>query len=102
MTDSNTSASEDENYDLVIEGTGLTESILSAAASWLGRKVLHVDKNTFYGSHWASLSINEIDTWTQEHAGSGTLTVSFLLTLSPRKYTISLCYNNSSTYFYSH
>jgi RAB protein geranylgeranyltransferase component A len=72
MTDSNTSPAEDENYDLVVEGTGLTESVLAAAASWSGKKVLHVDKNTFYGSHWAALSLNEIDTWAQHNAGPGT------------------------------
>jgi Rab proteins geranylgeranyltransferase component A len=64
MTDTNaTSAENDNEYDLVIEGTGLTESILAAAASWSGRKVLHVDKNTFYGSHWAALSLDQLDAW---------------------------------------
>ena len=69
--DSNIPAPEDDNYDIVIEGTGLTESILAAAASWAGKKVLHVEKNTFYGSHWAALSIDQIDTWAQENAGTG-------------------------------
>jgi Rab proteins geranylgeranyltransferase component A len=58
-----TPAENDDEYDLVIEGTGLTESILAAAASWSGKKVLHVDKNTFYGSHWAALSLDQLDSW---------------------------------------
>ena len=72
MTDSLTAAPEDGLYDVVIEGTGLAESILSAAAAWAGRKVLHVDKNTFYGSHWAALSITALYEWIQQHSGSGT------------------------------
>ena len=72
MPESNASAAEDESYDLVIEGTGLTQSILAAAASWAGKKVLHIDKNTFYGSHWAALSLNEIDVWAQDNTGAGT------------------------------
>lgn len=75
MTDS---AVEDDKYDLVIEGTGLTEAILAAAASWTGKKVLHVDKNDFYGSHWATLSLNQIDAWAQDNAGSGNLAIYLL------------------------
>jgi RAB protein geranylgeranyltransferase component A len=71
MADSNTSTTEDENYDLVIEGTGLPESILAAASSWAGKRVLHVDKNTFYGSHWAALSLDQIDTWVQDKLNTG-------------------------------
>jgi RAB protein geranylgeranyltransferase component A len=77
MAESTPSPAEDENYDLVIEGTGLTESILAAAASWVGKKVLHVDKNSFYGSHWAALSLNEIDVWAQNNVGAGTVTSHF-------------------------
>jgi RAB protein geranylgeranyltransferase component A len=69
--DSSSSSSSVEKYDLVIKGTGLTESILAAAASWAGKKVLHVEKNTFYGSHWAALSIDQFDTWALENASEG-------------------------------
>jgi len=63
--------SEDDNFDLLIDGTGLTESILAAAVAWTGKKVLHVDKNTFYGSYWAALSVEEVDTWVQTNSGKG-------------------------------
>ena len=76
MADTRPSAGEDDKYDLVIEGTGLTESILSAAASWAGKKVLHVDKNDFYGSHWAAFSLDQIDAWAQDNVGSGNLAIS--------------------------
>lgn len=74
MTNSLASAHDDELYDLVIEGTGLTESILSAAAAWAGKKVIHIDKNNFYGSHWASLSIIDFDEWVQQHSANGSPT----------------------------
>ena len=64
-------AGEYEKFDLIIEGTGLTEAILAASAAWCGKKVLHVDKNKFYGSHWAAPSIDQLDAWVQENAATG-------------------------------
>jgi RAB protein geranylgeranyltransferase component A len=32
------------NYDIIIVGTGLTESILAAALSRIGKVVLHIDR----------------------------------------------------------
>ena len=63
---------EDNRYDLVIEGTGVTESILAAATAWAGKRVLHVDPNAFYGSDWGSLSIDQLEAWAQDHSGTGT------------------------------
>ena len=90
MADSNLSPGEDDKYDLVIEGTGLTESILSAATSWAGKKVLHVDKNDFYGSHWGALSLNELDAWAQGNTGSGIVANLRSLT-SRRQFPVQLC-----------
>lgn len=39
-------------YDIVIAGTGLCESVLAAALSIAGASVLHLDPNPFYGSAW--------------------------------------------------
>ncbi|KOM45291.1 hypothetical protein LR48_Vigan06g059700 [Vigna angularis] len=44
------------NFDLIIVGTGLSESVVAAAASAAGKTILHLDPNSFYGSHFASLS----------------------------------------------
>lgn len=51
------------NFDLIVIGTGLSESIIAAAASAVGKTVLHLDPNSFYGSHFASLSLEEITSY---------------------------------------
>lgn len=40
--------------------TGLTESIVAAAASRIGKQVVHVDHRDFYGSNWATFSFNTL------------------------------------------
>lgn len=45
-------------YDIVILGTGLVQSILSCVASKHGKKVLHLDKNEFYGEIYGSHSLS--------------------------------------------
>jgi RAB protein geranylgeranyltransferase component A len=72
MTESVPPTPEYDVYDLVIEGTGLIESILAAAAARAGKKVIHIDKNPFYGSHWAALSITDLDHWVQQHSSDST------------------------------
>lgn len=57
-SDSQPLASEDE-YDVIVVGTSLAESILSAALSVAGARVLHMDENAFYGSHHATISLAE-------------------------------------------
>lgn len=49
--------------DVLICGTGLQESILAAALSWQGSKVLHIDTNPYYGDHSATLTIDQIKNW---------------------------------------
>ncbi|KAF5738092.1 rab proteins geranylgeranyltransferase component A [Tripterygium wilfordii] len=52
-------------FDLIVIGTGLPESIIAAAASAVGKSVLHLDSNAFYGTHSASLSIAELSSFLQ-------------------------------------
>lgn len=47
-------------YDVVICGTGFTESILSGLLSLKGMKVLHIDRNGYYGDEAASLNITAL------------------------------------------
>lgn len=45
-------------YDAIVLGTGLKECILSGLLSVAGKKVLHMDKNNYYGGESASLNLN--------------------------------------------
>ncbi|XP_071093841.1 rab proteins geranylgeranyltransferase component A 1-like [Haliotis cracherodii] len=50
-------------FDVVVLGTGLPESILAAAFSRNGYKVLHIDRNDFYSGAWASFNTGGIEKW---------------------------------------
>lgn len=52
---------DEEEYDLIVLGTGLTNSIIAGAAARVGLKVLHLDKNRAYGGDWASCTRKELD-----------------------------------------
>ncbi|XP_042497560.1 guanosine nucleotide diphosphate dissociation inhibitor At5g09550-like [Macadamia integrifolia] len=66
----------DEEYDVIVLGTGLKECILSGLLSVDGLKVLHMDRNEYYGGE--STSLNLIQLWKRfrgndkppEHLGS--------------------------------
>ena len=49
-----------ENYDVIVCGTGLKECILSGLLSMDGKKVLHIDRNPYYGGDCASVNISTI------------------------------------------
>jgi len=49
-----------EEYDVVVCGTGLTECILSGLLSQEGKKVLHIDRNAYYGDEGASLNLTSL------------------------------------------
>lgn len=44
-------------FDLVVVGTGFSESIIAAAASRVGKAVLHIDENDYYCGFWASFNL---------------------------------------------
>jgi len=51
----------DEEYDVIVLGTGLTECIMSGLMSKSGKKVLHMDRNNYYGAESASMTpLNDI------------------------------------------
>ncbi|XP_058458954.1 rab proteins geranylgeranyltransferase component A [Malaya genurostris] len=47
-------------FDLIVLGTGLPESILAAAASRIGKSVLHLDCNEYYGGFWSSFNFESL------------------------------------------
>jgi Rab GDP dissociation inhibitor len=50
----------DEEYDVVVCGTGFKECILSGMLSVSGKKVLHVDRNDYYGADSASVNLTTL------------------------------------------
>ena len=49
-----------QEYDFIILGTGLKESVLSGVLSVEGKKVLHIDRNSYYGGECSSLNLNQV------------------------------------------
>ncbi|XP_070221759.1 rab proteins geranylgeranyltransferase component A 1 isoform X2 [Bos mutus] len=54
-------------FDVIVIGTGLPESIIAAACSRSGQRVLHVDSRSYYGGNWASFSFSGLLSWLKEH-----------------------------------
>ncbi|CAH2314800.1 rab s geranylgeranyltransferase component A 1 [Pelobates cultripes] len=50
-------------FEIVILGTGLPESIIASACSRIGQRVLHVDERNYYGGNWASFTFSGLQTW---------------------------------------
>ena len=50
----------DGEYDAIIMGTGLKECVISGLLSVKGMKVLHVDRNGYYGADCASLNLTNL------------------------------------------
>lgn len=50
----------DEEYDCIVLGTGLKECVLSGMLSVSGLKVLHMDRNGYYGGDCASLNLVQL------------------------------------------
>lgn len=80
----------DTHFDVLILGTGLTQSITAAALSKTGLKVVHIDSESYYGGDQASLTQEELINWHKKKASSN----GFLSSTDPlpfsRSYSISL------------
>lgn len=50
----------DEEYDAIVLGTGFIECVLSGLLSVEGKKVLHMDRNDYYGGASASLNLDQL------------------------------------------
>ena len=57
------SESKVDRYDLIIEGTGIVESIVACAASRSGKSVLHLDSDDYYGCNSASFPLQDFLSW---------------------------------------
>ncbi|KAF7727692.1 hypothetical protein EC973_007248 [Apophysomyces ossiformis] len=54
---------EDTNFDIIVLGTGLVESIIAGALARAGKKVLHLDVNAHYGGQWSVFGFRELLSW---------------------------------------
>lgn len=62
----------DGTYDAIVLGTGLTECVISGILSVGGLKVLHADRNDYYGGACASLNLDQLYAQTKPAAADGT------------------------------
>eukprot|EP00002_Diphylleia_rotans_P015170 TRINITY_DN2938_c0_g1_i3.p1 TRINITY_DN2938_c0_g1~~TRINITY_DN2938_c0_g1_i3.p1 ORF type:complete len:632 (-),score=144.15 TRINITY_DN2938_c0_g1_i3:233-2128(-) len=51
---------EKTDFDVIVVGTGLTESVVASALARAGKSVLHLDAAPYYGSAWATLSFKQL------------------------------------------
>ncbi|XP_038604349.1 rab proteins geranylgeranyltransferase component A 1-like [Tachyglossus aculeatus] len=54
------------DFHLIVVGASLPESIIAAACSRSGQRVLHVDSRNNYGGNWASFSFLGLLSWLKE------------------------------------
>ncbi|RLN59451.1 hypothetical protein BBJ28_00005825 [Nothophytophthora sp. Chile5] len=57
-------------FDVVLVGTGLVEAILAGALARVGKSVLHLDQNDYYGSNYASFPLSQFRRWTQNESAA--------------------------------
>ncbi|CAI6260341.1 unnamed protein product [Periconia digitata] len=50
-------------WDVLIVGTGLQQSLLALALSRSDKKILHIDENDYYGGAEAAFSLQEAENW---------------------------------------
>ncbi|XP_048444117.1 rab escort protein 1 [Pyrus x bretschneideri] len=97
---------ETTTFDLIVVGTGLPATIIAAAASASGKTVLHLDRNHFYGSQFASLQLDELTSFIKSHATPpstivGTSSTSSSLDYTALDVTLRSVYSNIKTANYA-
>ncbi|KIW75796.1 hypothetical protein Z517_10540 [Fonsecaea pedrosoi CBS 271.37] len=56
----------DEDWDVVIAGTSIPQSLLALALSRSDKKILHVDRHSYYGGDDAGLSLDDAQGWVED------------------------------------
>jgi len=82
------------DWDVLVCGTGVKQSLLAVALSRAGKKVLQIDPNGYYGSNEAAFALDELDTWSANLPADSPFShasVEWRTTIAqPRGYTLSL------------
>ncbi|KAF2499262.1 rab geranylgeranyl transferase escort protein-like protein [Lophium mytilinum] len=65
------------DWDVLIVGTGLPQSLLATALSRSGKKILHIDRNNYYGGSEAAFSLQEAEDWSRNVAKDGSSSATF-------------------------
>ncbi|CAH1777558.1 unnamed protein product [Owenia fusiformis] len=58
------------DYDVIVLGSGMSECILAAALSRIGKTVLHIDRNDYYSGDWATFNFEGLQKWAVKHSGT--------------------------------
>ncbi|KAF2202138.1 rab geranylgeranyl transferase escort protein-like protein [Delitschia confertaspora ATCC 74209] len=58
------------DWDVVIVGTGIQQSLLALALSRSGKRILHVDQNEYYGGAEAAFSLQEAEEFAKKADGA--------------------------------
>ncbi|KAH0839523.1 FAD/NAD(P)-binding domain-containing protein [Lanmaoa asiatica] len=62
----------DNVFDVIVLGTGLSESIAAAAIAKAGLQVAHIDPNPYYGADEATLTLDELIQWAETQSTNPT------------------------------
>ena len=54
------------DYEVIVIGTGLEESIIAAASARNGHNILHIDTKDYYGESWAAFTFNGLQDWIKD------------------------------------
>jgi hypothetical protein len=61
----------DDRYDVILLGTGVVQSVLCGALARVGRRVLHLDQNEYYGGDFATFTLQQFVNWGHKHGRLG-------------------------------
>ena len=62
-------------YDGIVVGTGMTESIIAAALARIGYRVLHIDREDHYSADWSTFNFRGLQEWIEKHKSKVSLPV---------------------------
>ena len=51
------------DFDVIVIGTGLEESIVAAAVARNGHSILHIDTKDYYGGAWSAFTFTALQNW---------------------------------------